>query len=120
MGYTGGKAAYPTYSRLQDQTEAIRVEYDPSIISYEDILEHYSIQLGSPLYESYSRQYRNAILYHNAEQRDAAISLVKKLGNKYKGKQIYIDIEPAVDFYRAEEYHQKYIEKQHRRIESRR
>lgn len=112
VGYAGGFEPYPTYRSIKDYTEAIRVTYNPNLISYEKILEEYSRQNGDPTYKGFGTQYRSAILYHNMNQKMAAEQLIKKLQSQYsKTKTIYIDVEPATDFYRGEEYHQKYYRK---------
>lgn len=109
VGYAGGKTEWPTYRSIQDHTEACRIEFDPTIISYRDILISF-FDMHSPFSAPYSRQYRSAILVHNDEQQKIADDLVATLqvGSKRK---IYTSIEPHTDFYRAEEYHQKYIQK---------
>lgn len=110
VGYAGGMEADPTYRRIRDHTEAVRVEFDPRVISYEEILECYFKQLGrSMFYPSYSRQYRNAILVHNADQKSIASAMIQRLS---KENEVQVTIEAATDFYRAEEYHQKYFIKQ--------
>ena len=110
MGYAGGKAAYPTYQSIKDSTEAVRVSYDPSVMTYEDVLGYYFRELGSSAFSpSYSRQYRSAILVHNEEQHRIATEFVK--GFEQQGRKVHVDIEPATDFYRGEEYHQKYFAK---------
>lgn len=87
--------------------------YDPKLLTYKDILIHYFDQLGGPpRYKSYSRQYRSAILTHNNKQKEIATKFLQELQKKLQLTQVYTDVEPATDFYRAEEYHQKYIEKQ--------
>ena len=66
---------------------------------------------GGPTYPPYSRQYRSAILYHNEDQRLVAETITNQMINLRKGKKVYVDLEPATTFYKAEEYHQKYVEK---------
>lgn len=114
VGYAGGKTQFPTYKSIQDYTEAIRVEYDPKVLSYEQIIQKFfDMQGGPPSYGSFSRQYRSAILLHNAEQK----AVVDKIFGDYakkSGKKIYTDVEEATDFYRAEEYHQNYVDKKRR------
>ena len=109
MGYAGGKTEWPTYKSIQDHTEALRIEYDPSLLTYKDILAEFFSQ-HSPTSPSFSRQYRSAILYHNEEQLGEAKEFIGML-EKRIGRKIYTDLEPATDFYQAEEYHLKYIEK---------
>ncbi len=68
VGYAGGEAPDPTYRRIQDHTEAIQIEYDPSITSYEELLEIFW-ESHDPTSRPYSRQYMSIVLYHNQEQR---------------------------------------------------
>lgn len=110
VGYAGGKSTYPTYRAIKDSTEAVRVTYDPRVLTYEDVLGYYFRELGSSAYSPpYSRQYRSAILVHNEEQRRIAMEFVK--GFEQQGRKVHVDIEQATDFYRGEEYHQKYFAK---------
>jgi peptide-methionine (S)-S-oxide reductase len=104
---------YPTYRNIKDHTEAVRIVYDPEVISFEDILEHFAGQGGLSKYQSYKLQYRCAIFVHTYEQHRAATAFVERM-QKVRRCQYFVDIEPASDFYRAEEYHQKYVEKQGR------
>jgi methionine-S-sulfoxide reductase len=112
VGYTGGKSAYPTYRNIMDHTEAVRIVYDPSVISFDEILQSFFQQLnGSQFYPSYSCQYRSAIFYHTDKQFEAATAVVDAIATS-SGKQVTTSIEPASTFYEAEEYHQKFILKQ--------
>ena len=112
VGYAGGKTDWPTYKSIQDYTEALRIEFDTKVMSLEDVLnEYYTMSAGGPTYPPYSRQYRSAILYHNEDQRLIAESKTNEMIRLRKGKKVYVDIEPATTFYKAEEYHQKYVEK---------
>lgn len=116
VGYAGGETDYPTYKSIQDHTEAIRLEFDPSVISYEEILTHFFNQQGGPPgYPSYSRQYRSAILYHSEEQKGIAERMIADYKRSGGSKKVFTDVEPATDFYRAEEYHQKFYFKQNRK-----
>lgn len=96
--------------------EAVNVEYDPSKVSYEELLDvfwdiHDPTQLNRQD-PDVGTQYRSAVFYHNEKQKKAAIASKEKLGKsgKYK-KPIMTQIVPVSDFYKAEEYHQKYFEK---------
>ena len=104
VGYTGGTTPFPTYENIGDHTEAVRIEFDPSVISYYDILEHMMGQ-HSPT-SMQSTQYRSAIFVHSAEQKMVAEE-IKHLMARHLRKPIFTDIEKAGPFYRAEEYHQK-------------
>lgn len=109
VGYTGGKQKDPTYQNIMDATEAFTVEFDPSIISYEEILDEWADQ-HAPFYPS-KCQYRSAIFYCSEEQRNAAQKKVEELG-KGGQRKVYVDVEPVSAFYRGEEYHQNFLEKQ--------
>jgi methionine-S-sulfoxide reductase len=110
VGYTGGNKENPTYRTLGDHTESVEVDYDPSIISYADLLKVFwhSHDPGS---RSWSRQYISAIFYHNEEQKKLALESRKREEARTGGK-IYTEISPASRFYRAEDYHQKYYLRQ--------
>jgi len=117
VGYTGGKKQNPTYEDVcTDKTghaEAIEVEYDPSIVSYDDLLDAFwkmhdptALNRQGP---DIGTQYRSAIFYVDGGQKNAAISSKKKLQSSGKyDKVIVTDISPVAEFYLAEDYHQKY------------
>ncbi|GFH53019.1 hypothetical protein CTEN210_09495 [Chaetoceros tenuissimus] len=109
VGYTGGVEKNPTYQKIMDATEAILIEFDPSRISYESILNEWSKQ-HYPFMKQ-KCQYRSAIFVKNAEEREIAEKIVKEL-EASSGKTVYTDIEDAGAFYRAEEYHQDFLNKQ--------
>lgn len=110
VGYAGGTKENPTYYRLGDHTEMVQIEYDPSIISYKDLLEIFWNN-HSPYYQSYSRQYMSLILYHNDFQKEIAEQFVKEKEDE-SGMRAYTEIRPLEIFYLAEYYHQKYFLKQ--------
>jgi peptide-methionine (S)-S-oxide reductase len=112
VGYTGGNQKNPTYKNIMDATEAFLVEFDPSVISYEKILDEWAAQ-HAPFYPS-KCQYKSAIWYCNEEQREIANNKIQQLGNNGTRK-VYVDLEPVNEFYRAEEYHQDFLDKQMRR-----
>jgi peptide-methionine (S)-S-oxide reductase len=107
VGYAGGKEDWPTYREIKDHTEAVRVVYNPAIVSYEAILRKFFDE-HSPYMASWNRQYRSAILTNSASQKAIAQQLVVELS---RSKKIYTSIEYSTDFYQAEGYHLKYIEK---------
>ncbi len=120
VGYMGGTLKNPTYEDVcTDQTghaEIVQVEYDPSKISYREILDVFwnchdptTLNRQGP---DVGTQYRSVIFYHNQEQeRDAKKSKEElESSGKYK-KKIVTEIVPASEFYRAEEYHQQYYQK---------
>lgn len=120
VGYSGGKMENPTYEDVcTDETghaEAVQVEYDPSKVSYEELLDvfwrnHDPTQLNRQGPDT-GTQYRSAIFYHNEAQKKSAIASKDRLqaSSKYS-RPIVTQIVPAKKFYRAEEYHQRYLEK---------
>jgi Peptide methionine sulfoxide reductase len=100
VGYAGGIQPNPNYGNIQDYTEALLIEFDPSVTSYTELLELWR-SLHTP-YPS-KRQYRSAVMYLSEEQAKAAQEFTK--GEKY------VDVEPVTKFYLAEEYHQDYLKK---------
>lgn len=112
VGYAGGKKKDPTYYSLGDHTETIQIDYDPTQISYKELLDVFW-KSHSPTSRSWSRQYMAAVFYHNAEQRKLAIESGNRETVKRKGK-IYTEILSFTGFYLAEPYHQKYWLRQER------
>jgi peptide-methionine (S)-S-oxide reductase len=120
VGYEGGSMANPTYRDVcTDRTghaEAVEVEYDPEEISYEDLLkvfwENHNPTTLNRQGPDVGTQYRSVIFYHTPEQQAAALTSKEKLekSGKYR-RPIVTEIVPATTFYRAEEYHQQYLEK---------
>jgi peptide-methionine (S)-S-oxide reductase len=120
VGYTGGHKENPTYRQVcsgkTGHAEAVQVRYDPTKVSYEQLLEvFWGIHDPTTLNRQgpdVGSQYRSAIFYHNNRQRSAAEVSKKRLEQTGKfNKPIVTEIMPAGNFYRAEEYHQRYFEK---------
>ena len=109
VGYTGGEKKDPTYQNILDATEAFMIEFDPAIISYEEILEDWADQ-HAPYYPS-KCQYKSGVWFTSDEQRIAAEKKIEEL-SKGGQRKVYVDIEPVKAFYRGEEYHQNFLEKQ--------
>jgi peptide-methionine (S)-S-oxide reductase len=82
------------------------VDYDPQQISYAQLLDVY-FRADGGLYPSYSRQYRSAVFYRSDAERQTAEAAVKAR-EQDTGSKLYLSIEPAGTFYRAEDYHHKY------------
>jgi len=125
VGYEGGTMKNPTYRDVcTDRTghaEVVEVEYDPEKVSYEDLLKVFwanhdptTLNRQGP---DVGTQYRSVIFYHTPEQQAAALASKEKLekSGRYR-RPIVTEIVPATSFYRAEEYHQQYLEK--RRLSS--
>jgi peptide-methionine (S)-S-oxide reductase len=91
---------------MGDHSESIRIEYDPTRVSYEALLDIFW-ENHSPGARSFSRQYASFIFYHSEEQRKSAIASRERTAARIKG-HIYTEIVPASTFYPAEAYHQKY------------
>ncbi|MBI3779567.1 MAG: peptide-methionine (S)-S-oxide reductase MsrA [candidate division NC10 bacterium] len=121
VGYTGGAFNDPTYkdvcSGKTGHAEAVEVEHDPSKVSYDELLtvfwEIHDPTTSNRQGPDVGTQYRSAIFFHTPEQRAAAIASKEKLqrSGRYT-KPIVTEITPASQFYRAEDYHQQYFEKQ--------
>ena len=118
VGYTGGGLPNPTYHDVcSDETghaEALEITFDPSRISYDQLLDHFW-QMHDPTTlnrqgPDFGTQYRSAIFFHNAEQEKAAHASRQRWQARFS-KPIVTQIAPASTFYRAEEYHQRYLEK---------
>lgn len=94
---------------LQDFAETIRVRFDPNVLSYDDVLQLF-IAFHRPAERAYTgAQYRSAVFWHTAAQRDAALAWRRGHAILDGGVvEACVSVEAARDFYRAEEYHQKY------------
>ena len=119
-GYTGGAQKNPTYEQVSagktGHAESVQVRYDPSKIRYEDLLDVYWRQIdptdGGGQFADRGRQYRTAIFCHDAQQRELAERSRAELAKSGKfAKPIVTAIEPAGEFWPAEEYHQDYYKK---------
>ncbi len=121
VGYTGGAASNPTYRDVcTDRTghaEAVEMEFDPALVSYEGLLDVFwnihdptEVNRQGP---DVGTQYRSAIFYHTPGQHVAAEASRSRLQEspRYRKKRIATEIVPAAEFYAAEEYHQRYLEK---------
>ena len=106
VGYAGGSQPHPTYRSLGDHTETLQVDYDPKVISYDDLLEVFW-QSHSPQQRPWSRQYASLILYGDEEQKQMALA-GKARTEARLGQKVHTRIEPLEHFYNAEAYHQKY------------
>jgi peptide-methionine (S)-S-oxide reductase len=120
VGYSGGTLENPSYhdvcSGRTGHAEAVEVEYDPAQVSYEQLLkvfwENHDPTTLNRQGPDVGTQYRSAIFYHDEEQRAAAIESKEKLAGSGRYRNpIVTEIAPAAQFYRAEEYHQQYLEK---------
>lgn len=118
-GYTGGKNENPTYGDVSSGTtghaEAIQIEFDPKLISYDTILDiffatHDPTELNRQG-NDVGTQYRSAIFYHSAEQKTLAEKKIKQLTDEKKYEDpIVTQLNPYSNFYPAEEYHKDYYD----------
>ncbi len=120
VGYAGGETDNPTYKQVcsgaTGHAEVVELDYDPEQISYEQLLEVF-FNLHDPTTlnrqgPDIGTQYRSAIFYHSAEQEAAATAMKEKLdaSGRYN-RPITTEITAAPTFWRGEEYHQRYFEK---------
>ncbi|PPA68882.1 peptide-methionine (R)-S-oxide reductase MsrB [Jeotgalibacillus proteolyticus] len=125
-GYTGGAEENPEYKEVASgetsHTEAVQVIYDPSVISYEDLLEVYWRQIDPTDAEGQfvdkGKQYRPEIFVHNEDQRQAAEASKQKISESDRfDEEIIVPVTDASVFYIAEDYHQDYYKKSTERYE---
>ena len=114
VGYAGGVTESPTYHDLADHTESIEIDFDPTRISYAQLLDVFFAE-HRPTYPSYSRQYRSAVFVQDAGQRAAVEAKIRGLEVQW-GAEIHTAVEPAAPFWRAEDYHQKYSLRRHGKV----
>ena len=118
VGYTGGDAANPTYPQVcsgeTGHAEAVRLEYDPAQVSYDELLDVFW-QIHDPTTPNrqgpdIGTQYRSAIFVHDAEQ-EAAAKASRERAQTRLDRPIVTEIVRAEDFWMAEDYHQQYFAK---------
>lgn len=114
MGYAGGTQQNPTYHNLGDHTESLQVDFDPTRISYRELLELFW-KGHTPTSRAWSRQYMAAVFTHDAAQRRAAEESKAALEASL-GRTVQTQILPAGPFTLAEDYHQKYYLRQDREL----
>ncbi len=120
VGYLGGNFENPSYSDVctgrTGHAEVVEVEYDPSIVNYEKLLrvfwENHDPTQHNRQGPDVGAQYRSAIFFHSPEQ-EAAAKTSKQTLERDGGynRPIATEITPTSKFYRAEEYHQQYLQK---------
>ena len=120
VGYEGGKLDRPTYKDVcTDRTghaEVVELDFNPAEVSYETIVRAF-FELHDPTTlnrqgPDWGNQYRSAIFFHSPEQEATAKRVIEELteAKRFRNK-IVTEVVPAQTFWRAEEYHQKYLEK---------
>jgi len=119
-GYSGGKSANPTYRQVCNgdtfHAEVVEVTFDPQKVSYVKLVEFF-FKMHDPTQlnrqgPDYGTQYRSVIFVHSEDQRKVAQEVIKKLiADKKYTQPIVTQVEETKPFWKAEEYHQKYFEK---------
>ena len=121
VGYTGGWLENPTYedthNSLSGHAESVRVTFDPSVLSFEDLLDRWFFRLHDPTTlnrqgNDIGTQYRSAIFPQTEEQQAIAERVISRVAASGRWKRpVTTSIEPAATWYSAEEYHQDYLRK---------
>lgn len=111
-GYIGGHTEKPSYEQVcmggTGHSEAVEISYDPSKISYDDLL-HVFWNVHNPT-EPVKTQYKSVIFYHSPVQKASAETSLKRVREHlHQGRTVLTEILPVQTFYQAEEYHQQYI-----------
>jgi len=118
VGYEGGEIDNPTYEQVcggdTGHVEVVEVEYDPARVDYERLVEKY-FEIHDPTQlnrqgPDVGHQYRSVVFAHGDEQAQAAQRVLERTQESYS-QPVVTEIEPAKPFWRAEEYHQCYLEK---------
>ena len=118
VGYEGGEVENPTYEQVcsgrTGHVEVCQVEFDPGRVSFEDLVEKY-FEIHDPTQlnrqgADVGYQYRSVIFAHSDEQAETARRVIERIQPRFRDP-IVTAIEPAQPFWRAEEYHQCYLEK---------
>ena len=120
VGYMGGKLDNPSYedvcSNKTGHIEVVQIDFDPTVVSYEELLDVFwkihdptSLNCQGP---DVGIQYKSVVFYHTSEQKKKAAESKNKVEKSGRfSKKIVTEIIPAVRFWKAEDYHQKYFEK---------
>jgi peptide-methionine (S)-S-oxide reductase len=118
-GYIGGKTANPTYQQVvagsTGHAEAVEIVFDPAKVSFAKLLDVFWRNID-PLVKDRQfcdsgDQYRSAIFFHGEEQQKLAEETKQKVAAKFAPRKVYTEIVAAGTFYKAEEYHQDYYQK---------
>lgn len=115
-GYTGGENENPTYENHPGHAEALVVEYDPEVLDYKHLLDFF-FQIHNPTTRNQQgndvgTSYRSAIFYQNEEERRIAEEMIAIVNDSKHWKDpVVTTLEPFTTFYKAEEHHQDYLQK---------
>ena len=120
VGYTGGTKENPTYAQVcsgeTGHAEAVKITYDPQLITYNELLgvffENHDPTTLNEQGPDIGHQYRSAIFYLNDEQKRLAEEKIRELTERKRfASRTVTEVAPASAFWKAEEYHQRYLEK---------
>jgi peptide-methionine (S)-S-oxide reductase len=120
VGYMGGTTKNPTYEDVcTDQTghaETVQIEYDPSKVTYNQLLDvfwtHHDPTTPNRQGPDVGTQYRSVVFYYTPEQRQAAMASIVQLTKEHRySHPIVTQVVKATDFWKAEDYHQHYLDK---------
>jgi len=116
VGYTGGKVQAPTYQNHLGHAEAVEIEYDPEKTSYKNLLDFF-FQIHNPTTlnqqgNDKGTSYRSAIFYGSEEEKREAENFIEIVNKSKRWKDpVVTTLEPLGQFYKAEDYHQDYLQK---------
>lgn len=119
-GYAGGNSGYPTYQLVSTgnsgHAEVVQITYNPTLVSYEDLLKiFFTIHDPTTLNRQgadIGSQYRSVIFYHDESQRETAERILQEITEEgIWSDPIVTQLEPYMEFFKAEEYHQDYYKK---------
>lgn len=110
VGYAGWEQEDATYDDIWDHSEVIKINYDEDQITFEDLVWFF-IEKKDPTFPGYKRQYDSLILYNDVEEQAIAKNLLENESHNHD-RPINVRVESVWDYYMAEEYHQKFHEKQ--------
>ena len=116
VGYTGGKVINPTYEYHEGHAEAVEIEYDPEKTSYKNLLDFF-FQIHNPTTlnqqgNDLGTSYRSAIFYGNESEKKEAEDFIAMVNASKRWKDpVVTTLEPLGVFYKAEDYHQDYLQK---------
>jgi len=119
VGYTQGRIAQPTYEQVcsgtTEHTEAVQLLFDPTVCSYERLLDKLFETIDPTLLNRVGNdrgtQYRHGVYFHTDAQAEAAERVLEQVRERYAGKPVVTELLPAQVFWPAENYHQRYLEK---------
>lgn len=106
VGYAGGTKDQPTYHDLGDHTEAIQIDFDPDVISYEELLALFWTS-HNPTRRAFSTQYASWVMPHGEEQA-RLLRISREAVEEKLGRKVATGLRADGTFWRAEGYHQKY------------